>query len=96
MIKPLGKHKGDIMHYDQELIAEINILIQFSLDTTLQGIKVHSNASKEDIAAVQRLFEKELVTQIDGGYLTELGRTAAEHAQALILVLAPQHESIAS
>ncbi len=84
------------MHYDHELIAEINILIQFSLDTNLQGIKVHSNAGKENIAAVERLFEKKLVTQIDGGYLTELGRTAAEHAQALILVLAPQHDSIAS
>jgi len=84
------------MHYNHEKIAEINILIQFSLDTTLQGIKVHSNAEKEDIAAVQRLYEKELVTQIDGGYLTELGRTAAEHAQALILILAPQRESLAS
>jgi len=84
------------MHYNQEQIAEINILIQFSIDTTLQGIKVHSNAETDNIAAVQRLYEKELVTQIDGGYLTELGRTAAEHAQALILILEPQCESLAS
>ena len=40
--------------------------------------------------------EKGLVTQIDGGYLTDLGRSAAEHAQALILILAPHKESVAS
>jgi len=84
------------MHYDQEQIAELNILLQFSLDTTQLGIKVHSNANSENIAAVQRLFEKELVTHADGGYLTELGRVAAEHAQSLLLILAPHYESMAS
>jgi len=88
--------KGAIMHYTKEEIAELNILIFYSLDTTSQGIKVHSNADAEKIEAVQRLYDKGLITQKDGGYLTELGVKAAEHAQALILMLAPHKHSIAS
>jgi len=84
------------MHYTKEEIAELNILIFYSLDTTSQGIKVHSNAAAEKIEAVQRLFDKGLITQKDGGYLTDLGIKAAEHAQALILMLAPHKHSIAS
>lgn len=78
------------MHFSKEQIAEIEILIHYNLETTQQGIKVHSSADEEYIDAVERLYEKGLVTQIDGGYLTDLGRTAAENAQALILILAPK------
>ncbi|MCK5499467.1 MAG: TIGR02647 family protein [Gammaproteobacteria bacterium] len=78
------------MNFSKEQIAEIDILVRYNLETTQQGIKVHSNAGKEHVDAVERLFEKGLVTQTDGGYLTDLGRSAAEHAQALILILAPQ------
>lgn len=89
-------NKGKIMHYTEEQTAELNILVYYSLETNIQGIKIHSTADPEKIAAVQRLFDKGLVTQKDGGYLTDLGRTAAEHAQALILMLAPHKHSIAS
>ena len=88
--------EGEPMHFSKEQIAEIEILIHYNLETTQQGIKVHSKAGGEHIEAVQRLFEKGLVTQIDGGYLTDLGRKAAEHVQALILILAPHHQSTAS
>lgn len=84
------------MHYTNEHLAELEILIQYSLDSTQQGLKVHSNADTDKVEAVQRLFAKGLVTQIDGGYLTDLGHTAAEHAQALVLILAPHNQSIAS
>jgi len=84
------------MHYKSEQMAELNILIQYSLDSSNQGIKVHSTASEEKIEAVERLFDKGLITQTDGGYLTDLGRKAAEHAQALILMLAPHDQNIAS
>lgn len=57
---------------------------------------MHSNANNSQLHAVQRLFDKGLVTQSDGGYLTDLGRKAAEHAQALILILSPHNQSIAS
>ena len=89
-------HKGEPMRYTEEQLAEIDILIRYNLQTTQQGIKVHSSANKEQVQAVQRLYDKGLVTQKDGGYLTDLGRKAAEHAQALILMLAPHHHSIAS
>ena len=84
------------MRYTKEQMAEIDILVRYNLQTTQQGIKVHSSANIEHVAAVQRLYDKGLVTQKDGGYLTDLGRKAAEHAQALILMLAPHHQSTAS
>lgn len=84
------------MHYSKDYLAELDILIQYSLDSTQQGLKIHSNADEEKIEAVERLFDKGLVTAKDGGYLTDLGRKAAEHAQALILMLAPHHENVAS
>lgn len=84
------------MHYNSTQMAELNILVQYSLDTTNQGIKVHSTASEEKIEAVERLFEKGLVTQVDGGYLTDIGKKAAEHAQALILMLSAHDQNIAS
>lgn len=89
-------HIGEIMRYTEEQMAEMDILIRYNLQSTQQGIKVHSRANKEQIAAVQRLFDKGLVTAVDGGYLTDLGRKAAEHAQALLLILAPHQHSMAS
>jgi uncharacterized protein (TIGR02647 family) len=89
-------HTGEIMRYTEEQMAEMDILIRYNLQSTQQGIKVHSRANKEQIAAVQRLFDKGLVTAVDGGYLTDLGRKAAEHAQALLLILAPHQQSMAS
>ena len=80
--------KGDdLMLYNPKLANEINILSQFNLNTTLEGVKVHSSAGPEAIAAAQRLYEKGLTSQADGGYLTELGRNAAEHTQNLLLIL---------
>lgn len=84
------------MRYTEEQMAEMDILIRYNLQSTQQGIKVHSRANKEQIAAVQRLFDKGLVTAVDGGYLTDLGRKAAEHAQALLLMLTPHQQSMAS
>lgn len=84
------------MHYTKDQMAEIDILVRYNLQTTQLGIKVHSSANTEQVNAVQRLYDKGLVTQVDGGYLTDLGRKAAEHAQALILMLAPHEESLAS
>ena len=71
-------------------------MIHYSLDTSNQGIKVHSTADPERISAVQRLFDKGLLTLKDGGYLTDSGREAAEHAQALLFMLTPQKHSMAS
>lgn len=75
------------MNYTADLVHELNTLVRFDLATSQQGIKIHKNADPTIIAATQRLYEKGLVTQRDGGYLTSLGRDAAEHAQALLMIL---------
>jgi len=77
------------MPYNKNLVDELNILIRYNLDTTLEGIKVHKTATEENIAATQRLYDKGLVTQDDGGYLTSLGHEAAEQAQSLLNLLNP-------
>ncbi|MDR2787606.1 MAG: TIGR02647 family protein [Candidatus Accumulibacter sp.] len=75
------------MPYTSELVHELNTLIRFDLDSGQQGIKVHKNADENVKAATCRLYAKGLITQADGGYLTRLGREAAEHAQALLGML---------
>lgn len=75
------------MPYTPEVIDELKILARFNLDTSQEGIKVHSSADLAVVAAAERLFSKGLTTQGDGGYLTSLGRTASEHAQDLLRIL---------
>ena len=75
------------MKLDAELMYEIKVLKMFDLSSTQVGIKVHHEAEQEVIDATKRLFSKGLVTQVDGGYLTGLGRDAAVHAQNLTTIL---------
>ncbi|WP_297836474.1 TIGR02647 family protein [Pseudomonas sp.] len=75
------------MSYTPELVAELEILALFNLGNTLEGLKVHHIAAPKAIAAAQRLFDKGLITQFDGGYLTSLGLEAAKHAQSLLTIL---------
>jgi len=75
------------MPYTQDLVDELNTLIHYDLATTMQGVKVHKSAEPSVIAAVKRLYDKGLLTQVDGGYLTNLGREVAEHAQATLTIL---------
>jgi len=74
------------MTIKQELIDEIEVLLRYNLDTT-QGIKVRRDARQGLIEASERLFNKGLVNQKDGGYLTDLGHEAAEHTQAALRLL---------
>lgn len=75
------------MPYDTELAEELNILNQYNLDTTQEGVKIHSSADAAVTTAAQRLFDKGITTQSDGGYLTELGRNAAELTQSLFRIM---------
>jgi len=75
------------MPYSNDIVEQLNVLSLFNLDTDLEGIKVHASAGDAKVAAAQSLFEKGLTSQVDGGYLTSLGRTAAEHAQGLLQIL---------
>lgn len=75
------------MAFSNELIDEINLLLQFDLGSGQTGIKVHSSAAPASVAAAARLFDKGLIDQVDGGYLTSLGRETAEHAQSALRIL---------
>ncbi|MGN7443812.1 TIGR02647 family protein [Pseudomonas lactis] len=75
------------MSYTPELVAELEILVLFPLDSTKEGLKVHQTAAPTAVAAAKRLHAKGLIDQPDGGYLTSLGRDAAEHAQILKTIL---------
>ena len=77
------------MPYTQPIVEELNILVRYNLSTTQEGIKVHKTATPETIAATHRLFQKGLVTQEDGGYLTNLGLETAKQAQAVLDILTP-------
>lgn len=73
--------------FNTELSEELNLLSKYNLKNEQDGIKVHHEAPSELIAAAERLHDKGLVSQKDGGYLTDLGRKAAEHAQDLLIIL---------
>lgn len=75
------------MNLSSDLINEIDLLMKFDLSSARVGLKVHSNADPEMIAAAKRLYAKELVEHEDGGFLTTLGHEAAEHLQAVHVIL---------
>lgn len=75
------------MPISPELAAEMQVLRMFDTSTNQSGLKVHSDASSEVIAATRSLFEKQLTTQIDGGYLTPLGYECSVHLQQVIQIL---------
>jgi uncharacterized protein (TIGR02647 family) len=79
--------KGIAVPFTSDLVDELNTLIRFDLTCNQQGVKVHKTADATVIAATGRLHGKGLLTQVDGGYLTSLGRNAAEHAQAALALL---------
>ncbi|WP_096086628.1 TIGR02647 family protein [Agaribacterium haliotis] len=71
----------------EDLVEEIDLLLRFDLSSTQLGLKIHSSAESNVIAAAERLFEKGLTSQVDGGYLTELGRESAEYLQRATTIL---------
>lgn len=74
--------------YSNENLEEIKLLSQFDLGSTSSGIKVHAQqASQDAIDAAARLFDKGLTDHVDGGYLTDRGIEAANHAQCLMRLL---------
>ncbi|WP_449430613.1 TIGR02647 family protein [Pseudomonas putida] len=75
------------MSFTPELIAELEVLSLFNLDSHQEGIKIHANASPTLVAAAQRLHDKQLTDQPDGGYLTSLGHDAVESVQLLLNIL---------
>ncbi len=77
------------MSFSSENIAELNLLLAFDLSTSRAGIKIHKTADSTTKAAANSLHKKGFTSQIDGGYLTSSGITAAEHVQSLFMSLNP-------
>lgn len=81
--------KEQPMPINNELNEEIRILTLFNLDSARAGIKAHKAADPVALAAIERLYQKGLVTQSDGGYLTDMGINCAEHLQTALAILNP-------
>jgi len=75
------------MQFNKTNVTELDVLMLFDLSSGQQGIKIHKNAEASISSAARDLFDKGFITLADGGYLTPLGREAAEHAQALHTML---------
>ena len=75
------------IHIHPPLLAELEFLCRFNLNTRQEGIKIHHDAHPSIVDAAKRLHNKTLITQPDGGYLTDLGLEAAEHVQRAITLL---------
>jgi uncharacterized protein (TIGR02647 family) len=71
----------------KEFLEELELLNLFNMDGSAGGLKIHNRAAPARIAAAARLFEKNIISLVDGGYLTPLGIEAAEHTQALVTML---------
>lgn len=75
------------MSLTPSLIEELELLNLFNLNSTQEGIKVHHDADPKMVDAAQRLFDKGIISQSDGGYLTDRGVETAEHVQLLVKML---------
>ncbi|WP_049630215.1 TIGR02647 family protein [Cellvibrio sp. pealriver] len=75
------------MPLSPEIVTEMQVLRMFDTSTNQSGLKVHSDASPDIINATRRLHEKQLISQIDGGYLTPLGYECSVHLQQVLQIL---------
>ncbi|MGB2427171.1 MAG: TIGR02647 family protein [Alteromonas sp.] len=75
------------MSFSPDMIDELNLLLKFPTDSLMQGLKIHHDANQSMIDAAERLYAKGIITQVDGGYLTDLGHDLIEHAQRLRMAL---------
>ena len=78
------------MSLTPELVAELEILALFNLDSSQEGLKIHQTAAPKAIAAAQTTVRQRTDHQPDGGYLTSLGRDAAQNVQTVLTILSVQ------
>ena len=81
------------MHIDPELVDELSLLRRFSMGGPV-AMDVHDNPDPAVVAAAERMHEKGLITQPDGGALTDSGQEAVEHMERLFNLLDPPLEPI--
>ncbi len=75
------------MAFNQDKTDELNLLLKFPTQSLMQGLKIHHDASQSMVLAAERLYDKGLITQPDGGYLTDLGIDVADHARQVASAL---------
>jgi uncharacterized protein (TIGR02647 family) len=75
------------MKITPQLIDKMDLLLQFELESTQTGIKIHHTARTGLIEAAKSLHEEGLISQPDGGYLTDLGYEAVEHLRHAIQIM---------
>jgi uncharacterized protein (TIGR02647 family) len=73
-----------IKSYSEALFSELKLLSKFPEESHLEGIKIHHDAQPEIIESARSLFKKGMITQVDGGYLTDSGREMAEHLHRVL------------
>jgi uncharacterized protein (TIGR02647 family) len=76
------------MSFDQGMMDELNLLLKFPTESLLQGLKIHNDASQSIVNAAERLYAKGMITQPDGGYLTDLGIDIADQIRKVKSALA--------
>ena len=70
--------------FSADAIAELEFLARYDLGSYQAGIKVHHDAPTDVIGAAERLHQKGMVSQSDGGYLTDRGIEVAESLQRVL------------
>jgi uncharacterized protein (TIGR02647 family) len=78
------------MKLNNNVLSELELLSHFNLESMQEGLKVHSSADPALVDAAKRLFDKGVITQADGGYLTDRGIEAARHVTCLLSLLAEE------
>ncbi len=69
--------------FSQELVDEINVILLFPDQSLRKGIKIHHDAESSVQQAAKRLFDKGIISQQDGGYLTDSGHELVRHAHII-------------
>jgi uncharacterized protein (TIGR02647 family) len=73
-----------IKAYPENLYTEIKLLAKFPEESHMEGLKIHGDADPTLINSAKSLFDKGIITQTDGGYLTDSGREMVEHLHIVL------------
>jgi len=76
------------------LIEELGLLRRLSQDLSLDVSSLQSSVDPAVSAATGRLLQKGILSDANGGGLTESGREAADHMNRLFNLLSPPLEPI--
>jgi uncharacterized protein (TIGR02647 family) len=68
-------------------IQDLALLARFDLTNLELGIKLHQDSDPELRESAQRLFQKGVITEADGGYLTPFGVSLLEYLDHLLNAL---------